>query len=70
MHAMVVATHAEEHWFEVVMDGVFHLETELHNEGPLMLTSANSHTRGHTDTATAAADRRCSDRTKTGFVRA
>ena len=23
MHAMVVTTHAEEHWFEVVMDGCF-----------------------------------------------
>jgi hypothetical protein len=37
-HTMVVTTHAGEHWFEVIMDGVFHLGGRCSMKGPSMLT--------------------------------
>jgi hypothetical protein len=45
-HSMVVTTHAEEYWFEVIMDVVFHLGRALLNEGPIHVDTANSHTQG------------------------
>ena len=42
---MVVTTHAEEHWFEVIMNGVFHWGGALLNEGPIHVESATSHTQ-------------------------
>jgi hypothetical protein len=60
-HAMVVTTDADEHLFQVIMDGYFILGRTLLNEGPIHIHSANSHSPG--TQPRAPGDRRHGDRT-------